>query len=443
MNLDVNLPPGPRGSLLPSMQMIQKPIESFRKWGAQYGHTFTVKRLGVPTVVTAEPDLIGEIYSVRDIELYDQVVVPTADTLFGAHSLLLISGARHQRERKLMTPPFHGDRIRGWAQTMADAGRRAFAEGGEMRFGEQTKQATLEVIVRVVFGVGETARVEEFMHAIEAWTRMIRPGFLFYRALQHDYLGLAPYARYRRASDHINALLVDQIGRVRKGEGERSDVLSGLVDARYDDGSLMEDEIVRDHLRTLLFGGHETTATILTWVMYFVHRHPEVRERLLAELDTLGPDPDLEAMTRLPYLGAVIDETLRMRPVTTEISRQLRKPWKLGPWSLPSGSAVCPAVTLLHFRPDLWPDPERFSPERFLDKKPEPNTFIPWGGGTHRCLGAVFARFEAGVIIGTLLREFEFELLDEQVEWGRGRVALEALGGVRVRVRPKTRATTR
>lgn len=437
MTTDVKLPAGPKGAFFPTIRLIQKPIEVLREWQSEYGNTFTVNRLGVPTIMTADPQLIGEIYGVRDVELFDAVVHPAADALFGAHSLLLISGALHQKERKLMMPPFHGERVRVWAETMADAGRRAFAGGGELLAGERTKQATLEVIVRVVFGVGETARVEEFMAAINSWTATIRPGFLFFRALQHDYLGLAPYARYRRASDRVNSLLVDQIARVRAGEGERSDVLSGLLDARYDDGSAMEEAVARDHLRTLLFGGHETTANILTWVIYFVHRHPEVRERLLAELESLGPNPDVEALTRLPYLNAVIDETLRMRPVTTEISRQLRKPWTLGPWSLPARSAVCPAVTLLHFLPELWPDPERFSPERFLDKRPSPNSFIPFGGGSHRCLGALFARFEAAVLIGTWLREFEFELLDERVEWGRGRVALEALGGVRVRVRPK------
>lgn len=435
--VSVHLPKGPSGSLLPTIRLIQKPIETLREWHQQYGHTFTVNRLGTPTVMTAEPELIGEIYAVRDPELYDAVVHPAADTLFGAHSLLLISGQRHLRERKLMMGPFHGERVKAWAEAMAEASRRAFAAGGELRFGEQTKQATLEIIVRVVFGVGETARVVEFMQAINDWTKTIRPGFLFFRALQHDYLGLAPFARYRRASDHINGMLVDQIHRLRAGEGERTDVLSGLLDARYDDGSAMEDEVVRDHLRTLLFGGHETTANILTWALYFVQRHPEVRARVMSELDALGPTIEANALAHLPYLGAVIDETLRMRPVTTEISRQVRKPWQLGPWSLPGKSAVCPAVTILHFRPDLWPEPEAFKPERFLDTKPAPNTYIPWGGGSHRCLGALWARYEACVIVGTLLREFEFELLEQDVAWGRGRVALEALGGVRARVRPR------
>jgi cytochrome P450 len=130
----------------------------------------------------------------------------------------------------------------------------------------------------------------------------------------------------------------------------------------------------------------------------------------------------------------VIDETLRIRPISAEPYRLLRKPWRLGAWRLPAGAAVCPAATLIHFRDDLWPEPETFRPERFLDQKPAPNTYLPFGGGAHRCLGATFARFEACVILGTLMREFEFQPLDQHVQWGRGRGTLEPLGGVRMRV---------
>jgi cytochrome P450 len=256
---------------------------------------------------------------------------------------------------------------------------------------------------------------------------------LFFRGLQRDFFGLGPFARYRKARARVDALLDDQIARTRAGLAGRTDVLTGLVEARYDDGSGMDDATIRDHLRTLLFAGYETTAIVLAWALYFVHRDAEIRGRLLDELAGLGPSPQPELLARLPYLGAVVDETLRMRPVTVDTQRLLRKPMRLGRWQVPAGAAVCPATTLLHFRADLWPEPERFSPERFLGKKPAPNTFLPFGGGSHRCLGATFARFEACVILGTLLREFEFELRDEQVAWGRGRGTLEPIGGVRMR----------
>jgi cytochrome P450 len=383
--------------------------------------------------MTAEPELIAELYGASDPELFAAVVPDPVDVLLGSRSLLLIAGQQHKRERKLLTPPFHGERMRGWAAAMADVGRRAFADGGEIRAMQRTELATLEVIVRVIFGVDEDARVQEFIRAVTEWATAVRAGFLFFRGLQRDFFGLSPFSRYRKARARLDALLDDQIARTREGLGGRTDVLTGLVEARYDDGSGMDDDTIRDHLRTLLFAGHETTAIVLAWALYFVHRDPEVRRRVLDELDGLGTNPEPELLARLPYLGAVVDETLRMRPVTVDTQRLLRKPMRLGRWQLPAGAAVCPATPLLHFRADLWPEPERFLPERFVGKKPAPNTFLPFGGGSHRCLGATFARFEACVILGTLLREFEFELRDEQVAWGRGRGTLEPVGGVRMR----------
>jgi cytochrome P450 len=154
--------------VIPNLRLIREPIEALRDWSAEFGHTFTVDRLGVPTVMTADPELIGEIYGARDPELFDAVVPGSLDVLLGSNSLLMLSGRRHQHERKLMTPPFHGERMRGWAGAMAEAARRAFAGSGEIRAAERTQEATLEVIVRVVFGVQDETRVAEFMAAINA-----------------------------------------------------------------------------------------------------------------------------------------------------------------------------------------------------------------------------------------------------------------------------------
>lgn len=430
----IALPAGPSGKLVSNVRLIHKPIEALSEWQRQFGHTFTIDRLGTPTVMTADPELVGEIYGVLDLDLFDAILPSSFDVLFGTQSVLMLSGRRHQCERKLLTPPFHGERMRGWATTMADAARGAFAGGGDVKAVDRAQRATLEVIVRVIFGVDDEGRVCEFVTAVNEWAKAMRSGFLFFRSLQRDFFGLSPFARYRRALERLDALLFDQIARTRAASTGRTDVLAGLVEARYDDGEGMDDLVIRDHLRTLLFAGHETTSAALAWALHFVHRDVAVRRRLLDELAGLGPDPAPEAIARLPYLGAVIDETLRMRPISVEPYRVLRKPWKLGIWNLPAGAAVCPAVTLIHYRADLWPEPEVFRPERFLGTKPIANTYLPFGGGTHRCLGATFARFEACVILGTLLREFTFEPLDRHVRWGRGRGTLEPHGGVRMRV---------
>ncbi len=434
------LPPGPRGALRPGLCLVFEPIESIREWHRKYGNTFTVNRFGTRIVFTAEPELISQIYGVRDPDLFAAAVPEAIDVLLGKQSLLLLSGNRHHRERKLMTPPFHGERMRGWGEDIARAARHAFADakGQELGLVSRTTKATLDVIIRVIFGVGDERTAAKFNDAVTAWTKTVRPWFLFVRALQRDFAGLSIFARYRQASARVDALLMQQIARIRANPGERGDILTLMIQARYDDGSGMSDEAIRDQLRTLLFAGHETSAVVLAWALHFVMRSPTVYRRLIEELDALGPDASAEQIARLPYLVAVIDETLRMRPVTVDVFRLLRKPWRFGDWQLPAGTAVSPAFLLVHFREDLWPEAERFKPERWLSgDRPGPSVYMPFGGGVHRCLGAAFSQFETAIMLGVLLRELEFEPTEREVEWSRGVGVLTPIGGVRMRVGPR------
>lgn len=428
------LPPGPSGALLPAHGLIFRPIESLREWREQFGPTFTVNRLGQQIVITAEPDLIHQLYAVSDPELFASAVPETADVFLGKRSMLSASGETHQRERKLVMPPFHGERMRNWGDGMAAAARKAFAKPGEARALERAQEATLDVIIRVIFGVDDEERIAEFHAALIAMMNAVRPGFLFTRKLQRDMFGLSPYARYRRASERVDALLLDQIERTRANLEGRTDVLSDLLRSRYEDGSAMDDATICDQLRTLLIAGHETTAVILAWAIYFVLRDETVLGRLRSELATLGPDATPDQLARLPYLGAVIDETLRIRPVTADTFRLLTRPWQFGKWLLPAGTAISASAILVHFDPELWPEPHVFRPDRFLHSKPRPNLYLPFGGGSRRCIGATFARFEACVILGTLLREQKIELLDRDVEWVRAPATLQPRDGVHIRL---------
>jgi cytochrome P450 len=427
-----------RAELRAAHALIFRPIEAFPKWREQFGPTFTINRLGTQIVYTAEPELIQQLYAVNDPELFAAAVPDTVDVLLGRRSLLSASGTQHQRERKLMMPPFHGERMRGWAQAMAAASQRAFARSGEARALERTQDATLEVIIRVIFGVDDQQRIHEFQDALTAMMAAVRPGFLFTRKLQRNMFGLLPYARYRRASERVDALLIDQIARTRTNqpvEREASPhVLSDLLHARFEDGSAMDDAAICDQLRTLLLAGHETTAVILAWAIYFILRDEQVLARVRNELATLGPNDGPDQLARLPYLGAVIDETLRIRPVTADTFRLLTRPWQFGKWLIPAGTAISASAVLVHADPELWPEPHVFRPDRFLHTRPRPTVYLPFGGGTRRCIGATFARFEACVMLGTLLREREVELLDREVEWVRGPATLQPHGGVRIRL---------
>lgn len=433
-------PPGPTGWLRASYRYLRDPINAVRGWHAEYGDTFSVQLASGSWVFTCDPELAREIYANRDPTLFLAGVADTIEPLFGPGSILRLADEAHNRERKIMLPPFHGERMRAWAQTIAETTRRTFDPvSGTIRTLDLTRRVTLDVILRVIFGVRDDARLAAFHAAIDAWTDAISPSFIFFPALARDGLGLLPYARYRQRSERLDGMLREQIAAAR-ADAVGTDVLSMLVHARYDDGTAMDDRGLRDNLRTILFAGHDTTAITLAWALWFVHRDPAIRARLQDELDALGPDVDPDALTRVPFLNAVIDETLRYRPINPETQRRLAHPWTLGPWQLPAGLTLAICQLLLHYDERHWDQPYRFNPDRFLGPPPSPWVYNPFGGGNRRCLGATFARYEAAIVLGTLMREYSFEATEREVGWGRGTLILEPIGGVSLRVRPRVRA---
>jgi cytochrome P450 len=437
------LPPGPRANPFSILQSTYRfsfdPVTSYREWMKRYGPVFMLPMLDGPTVCIADPELLREVFANDDPERFDPNIPEPLDVLIGKRSLLRLAGAEHQRERKLLAPPFHGERMRGWAAIMASATKRAFASAAglqEFRALDHTQALTLDIIVSVVFGVPEH-EAREFRAAIHAMMLAIHPSFLFTRATQRDLLGLLPYKRFRLASERVDELLYAHIARLRTAlrerPGSRNDVLSMMIEARYEDGSPMSDASIRDELRLLLAAGHESTAITLAWALYYIHRDPRVLTRVREELERVDPN-NLDAYTRLPYLQATIHEALRIRPVGEQCFRKLRRDWEVGGWKLPAGATLALLIWMVHHDPKLWPDPETFAPERFLERRPAPHEFLPFGGGTTRCIGAAFARYEAAIAIATLLRKYEFELLDREVGYRRESLTVMPLGGVRMRI---------
>jgi cytochrome P450 len=424
--------------LLTTYRVATDPLASMASLRDRYGDPFLAPMANGPVVITAEPELIKELFSNRDPELFGVFATEALQAFVGDHSILLLTGEPHRHERKLVTPPFHGERMRAYAEVMADATRQAFAqlrEGEEFRAIEHGTTLSLEVIVRAVFGVDQRALISAHEQALRAMLGAANPAFMFSKATHVAPFGLGPWAKFKRLSAEVDRLLLEQMQRVRGHTQGREDILSLLLDARDEDGQPLSDDHIRSELRTLLIAGHETTAITLAWTLYTIHRHPEVRTRLLAELDALGPDADPEAIAKLPYLSAVIDETLRLYPVVEVVFRTLRKPWQFGGYELPAGMTIAPAISLVHQRPDLYPEPQRFKPERFLDAKPKPHEYLPFGGGHRRCIGAAFSHFESRIAIGTLLREFEFELLEPgEPVVARRSVTLGPKSGIRMRL---------
>src|SRR6185503_18506029 len=298
---------------------------------------------------------------------------------------------------------------------------------------EATQAITLEVILRAVFGVEAGPRKERFREAVvELMAAMASPLITMFEFTRHRLGGFGPWARFVRARARFDALVSEEIAERRaQTTTGREDILSLMMAARYDDGSAMSDVELRDQLHLLLFAGHDTTSTALAWAFYWLHRHPEERERVLAEIDGLGPHAEPDAIAALPYLDAICQETLRIHPVAPNAERLLKKPLEIKGYTVPEGTTILVSPLILHYHEDLYPEPRRFRPERFLERKFSPFELIPFGGGSRRCIGASFAMYEMKLVLATLLRSYRFRLTkDAPLKYVQRGLTMGPKGGV-------------
>ncbi|MFL5318476.1 MAG: cytochrome P450 [Myxococcaceae bacterium] len=432
------LPPGPAApSLVQTAQLFADPLGFIRRTHARYGDPFTVRLLGVGTiVVTAEPLAMKAIFTADPSELSGAEATKSVAPMLGDRSILLTDGAAHKRLRGLMLPPFHGERMRAYGATMsalaAEAAER-LQPGAELSCYGEMMHVTLGVILSAVFGVHEPSRRAVFQKAVAALLGSWSPAIQWFAPLRYDLGPWSPGGRLIRARRALDALLFEEIARRRTGRGAGEDVLSLLFDARDEKGEPLSDEELRDQLLTLLLAGHETTACALSWAMVWLHHEPRTLARLRVELDTAGDDA--QAITALPYLNAVCQEALRLIPVFPMLVRVAKKPYALRGATVPDGALVGACIYLAHRSPEVFPDAERFRPERFLERKFSPFEFMPFGAGARHCLGWAMALYELKLILAQLLRHREFELLGEKptsIEPGEGN--LRPVGGGRFRV---------
>ena len=369
----------------------------------RYGDMFTLRITNEGTwVFVNDPDAIKQIFTGDPRLLHAGEANVVLLPLLGSHSVLLLDEDAHMAQRKLMLPPFHGQRMRGYEHTMAEVAANEIERwptGVPLSAWPSMQAITLEVIIRSVFGVTDEGRLRRLADALRSslsWATEPR------RMAMLALLGprrLAEHARFKRVIEPTNELIIEEIRSRRDAPDldQRDDVLSLLLQARHDDGSEMTDQELRDELMTLLVAGHETSATALAWALEALARHPAALRRLSDELDA-GDDT---------YLDAVVQEVLRLRPVIALVLRRLTEPMEIGGRLLPAGVNLAPCIYLLHRRPDIYPDPRAFRPERFLERPPGTYTWIPFGGGVRRCLGASFAQFEIKVVLRELVARLD------------------------------------
>jgi cytochrome P450 len=397
-------PPGPRFSLLQTALYLRDPYGYYEGLQRRYGDPFFVP------IVFGDSVMSGDTEAARAlIAAPPELFSPSAEfvrPLAGDNSVLLSESARHKAQRKVFMPPMNGARMRAYGRLMQDVARAIASRwepGRPLTMLREMQEISLLVIIHAIFGVTEGERVARFRDAVLEKTRAFTPYLALFPALRRDLGGYGPWARYQRASDRLEALLYEEMDR-RRAEGRYGeDILSLLLNARYDDGSPLEREDLRDNLITLLIGGHETTASTLAWAFYWTHLHIDKLERVCAEVEALGPTPEPDAVARLPYLDAVCNESLRINPIAPSFGRILAQEYDFKGYRLRPGLLVSIATSLIHYREDLYPDPYAFVPERFLERSYGPHEFMPFGGGFRRCLGAAFAFYEMKQVLAAIL----------------------------------------
>ncbi len=421
------LPPGPTEPRpRQMMQWLARPQVYAARQRERYGDVFTAHIDPIKWVMLGDPEDVRTVFTAgpqrTNAGEANEILRPT----LGPHSVLVLDGEEHMRQRKLMLPAFHGERIDAYRQIMREATERAV---GSWRPGEPfalrpyTQAITLEVIMRAVFGVEDRAAMARLGAPLKRFVDWAgKPWALAMVAVlgfENPAVRRLLRERYLEPVDReLYALIAER--RRAPDLAERDDVLSTLLLARDEDGEPMGDAELRDELMTLLVAGHETTATSLAWAVERLVRHPGGLERLAG-------DPE--------YADAVTKEILRLRPVVAIVLRRLLEPLEIGGRELPAGTTVAPCILLVHRREDVYPEPDAFRPERFLDRPPGTYSWIPFGGGVRRCLGAAFAQVEMQVVLQTLAESVRLEAVGEPEAVRRRGVTLVPARGAQVRLR--------
>ena len=429
------LPAGPRApALLQTVAWAFAPTWLMDRCARKLGETFSVTfGPGRRTfVMLSDPEAVKEVFTApAEVAPSATGSSPIAGVL-GPSSVIVLTGAEHMRQRKLLLPPFHGERMREYEQVMVQATQADMAGwelGRGMRLAPHTRAITLEVILRAVFGV-EAEQMAQMREAIGGLLEPMSGLTLLMFALRRATSERPPGAM-GRALDRLDAVIHEEIERHRaRGDlQERTDILSLLMQARDEEGERMTEGELRDELVSLLLAGHETTATSVAWAVERLVRHEEKLERLIAEVDENGRAGD-------EYMTAVVNETLRVRPVVPIVVRLLQKELEVGGYRLPAGTLVAPNIYLTNRNGRVYENPREFLPERFLQNAPETFSWIPFGGGIRRCIGASFAQVEMKLILGTMLSELRPRLAagrGSSGEWVRRRaITLVPGSGARV-----------
>jgi cytochrome P450 len=415
-----SLPPGPRlPKVIQGWQMSAQMPEFFERCARKFGDAFTVSMPGIPPqVVFAHPDAVRQIFSGDPQQfLAGQANAVPLGGLLGADSLILLDGGRHAAHRRVLLPPLHGDRLRSQVvaiRSIAENVLKRLPVGAPFKVFPEVHKIALRAIMQTVIGTDDRTKSEKLLGLLTLLSRSFASPMLLAPWLRFNLGFLTPWTAFLRLKERIHNFVAEEITRRRGFSGSvREDILSLLLDARDECGARLSDTQIRDELLTLLVAGSDTTASAMSWAIYNIAQDPKVADKIIGELDTvIGRRAiEWEHLPKLKYLEAVVKETLRLHPVVLASMRKLGYPASIGGYHLPAGVLVAPCSYLSHRRQGAWVDPLKFSAERFLDVRPDPCVYFPFGGGDRLCVGMSYALLELKLVLALLLRRVRIRLL--------------------------------
>ncbi|MEL4896667.1 cytochrome P450 [Crocosphaera sp. Alani8] len=400
-------------------KLIFYPLDYLENYYQKYGEIFTFSKSDPLFVYISNPQGIKEILTTDKSNFKSAAGGGFLATLLGDNSLLFLQGERHQRERRLLTPPFHGERLKSYANliySISEEVTEKLAVNKAFNVREIMQEITLKVILKAVFGITEGERYEELQNLLKSWLSFFdspaNAMIIFFPFLQKDWGKWSPWGRFLQIKSKIKQLIYSEIQERRQQENYAgTDILTLLMLAKDEEGNQMSDQELQDELITLLIAGHETTASSLTWALYWIHYCPEVEEKLRSHFSNLDEFTDLLQLIKLPYLDAVCKETLRIYPVVlTTFLRISQTPLEIMGYQFKPGTLFAPAIYLVHHREDIYPNSKQFRPERFLERQFSPYEYFPFGGGSRRCIGMELAKMEMKIVLFAILSKYRLKL---------------------------------
>ncbi len=431
--------------LLQTLELIANPIRFFDKYQKRYGNNFSAKILGLnspPVFFFGEPEAVETIFTAPSHQFQLGKITHVFRPFAGDQSLIMLDGQAHQRQRKLLMPPFHGKRMHFYQQVICELTEeeiKKIPNNQPFSIRQLMADITLKVILRVVFGLKPGKRSDKLQQLIsnllETINNPLYSSLFFFPPLQIDGGKYSPWGHFIRQQRAIDALIYQEIEQRRhQDNSQQTDVLSLLLSATDEAGNGMSDQELRDQLITLLFLGHETTASSLAWMFYWVYSSPQVWQELMSQIQGLGKSPQPDDFIQLPYLHAVCQETLRLYPIALiSQPRVVQETISIDGASYPPDSILVPCIYLAHHRDATFSNPKQFQPERFLNHQFSAYQYFPFGGGSRACIGGAFSMYEMKLIFGTIITNLSLKLVEQgKIKPVRRGITIVPSGGVKM-----------